>query len=322
MKLVSIVSPVYNSAEFLHETIQSVLDQTYQNWELILVDDGSTDESARVIDEYVKDDNRISYYYKENGGQASARNVGIQKAKGEYISFLDSDDILLKNKLEDQLQELAEFQPDFLYGAGYFYYPDREEKLEKYDWIYGHMTGMEFFHILYHSCSVNTNTVIVKKSLLDEVGFFNENELMRGLEDWDLWMRIAKKVKKVYGSPARNVYYRIHEGGIHLQNVRMKRGKAVIFEQYDNDKDISRQVRLKEYRYTYRELMNFLHKEDRSDDIKGELKKLAKKDKFGLTTLWQRLLVHLLPTNSFMWVSNKILYRIGYRLESVVYWIF
>ena len=101
--MISVVVPVYNKQNSIKRCIESVLKQSYINWELLLIDDGSTDNSAKIIQPYLKDD-RIHYYHKENGGVSSARNMGIRKAKGEWIIFLDSDDYFLPNALNSLLQ--------------------------------------------------------------------------------------------------------------------------------------------------------------------------------------------------------------------------
>ncbi|MFK8046428.1 MAG: glycosyltransferase family 2 protein [Crocinitomicaceae bacterium] len=321
-ELVSIVVPIYNTELYLSETIASVLSQTYNNWELLLIDDGSIDKSAEICRGFSQKDKRIQYYFKQNGGQASARNFGIKKSSGAWIAFLDSDDIWLPSKLEDQFEAVEAHNPDFLYGLGYYFYEEKDEQLVPYEWITGQRSGKDFFQILYASCAVNTNTVLIKKALFETVGFFNESEILRGTEDWDLWLRISKKIDTVYGSPKRNVYYRIHDNGIHLQHVRMLRGKAEIYGQYDNDKKVSRLLRLKEYRYIYREMMNRLWEENKGTEIKLEFKNFVKKDTLGFGTLKQRILIKILPINAFMWVSQKIIYRIAYRLEKLTYTLF
>ena len=93
-KLVSIIVPVYNVENYLTECIESTLKQTYHNVEIILIDDGSTDRSGKICDTYANKDNRIKVFHKKNGGLSDARNMGIGKVTGEYIYFLDSDDIL------------------------------------------------------------------------------------------------------------------------------------------------------------------------------------------------------------------------------------
>lgn len=117
-ELVSIVTPVYNSEKFISETIQTVKNQTYQNWELLLVNDYSTDNSENVIREYEKQDDRIKLINLEkNSGAAIARNTGIEKAKGKYIAFLDSDDLWDNQKLEKQVNFMKENNYEFTFTS-------------------------------------------------------------------------------------------------------------------------------------------------------------------------------------------------------------
>lgn len=105
--LVSIIIPCYNQAQYLSEALQSVLDQTYNHWECIIVNDGSPDDTEQVAQEWLIKDVRFKYFYKENGGLSSARNAGLKMVKGNYIQFLDSDDVLDSKKLELSLAKLS-----------------------------------------------------------------------------------------------------------------------------------------------------------------------------------------------------------------------
>src|SRR5690554_2562574 len=105
-KLVSILMPLYNAEKWLAQTIESVLAQTYSNWELIIVDDGSTDNSYEVAQCFAKKDSRIKVYKQKNKGACAARNKAFELSKGEYIQYLDADDLLSKNKIELQLKAL------------------------------------------------------------------------------------------------------------------------------------------------------------------------------------------------------------------------
>ena len=102
--LVSIIVPIYNTAKYLPKCLDSILNQTYQNLEIILVDDGSTDDSGTIAKNYAKKDSRIKVIHQENAGQSSARNLGLKKSTGEYISFIDSDDTIAKTFVEKLLQ--------------------------------------------------------------------------------------------------------------------------------------------------------------------------------------------------------------------------
>lgn len=99
-KLISIIVPIYNVENYLQECLESILKQTYKNFEVLLVDDGSTDNSANICKLYVEKDKRFKYFFKENGGLSSARNFGISNSKGEFLSFVDSDDIISNDFLE------------------------------------------------------------------------------------------------------------------------------------------------------------------------------------------------------------------------------
>lgn len=111
----SIIVPVYNVSQYLKRCIDSILSQLYGDFELLLVDDGSTDDSGRICDEYAKKDNRIKVFHKKNGGVSSARNKGIDEARGKYVVFVDSDDYILKDRLL-QIMRLSDNNPDMIVG--------------------------------------------------------------------------------------------------------------------------------------------------------------------------------------------------------------
>lgn len=115
--LVSIIVPVYNAEKYISQTIESVLGQTYQNWELILVNDGSTDNSEYIIQNYK--DSRFKYLKKENGGVSTARNLGIKQASGIYIAFLDADDVWLPDNLQKKISLALEHQLDWVFSDMY-----------------------------------------------------------------------------------------------------------------------------------------------------------------------------------------------------------
>lgn len=113
-KLVSIITPVYDSEKYIAQAIESVLNQTYENWELLLVDDCSPDQSAKIVAEFLKKDNRIKYFkLSQNSGAAIARNTALENAKGRYIAYLDADDVWLPNKLERQISFMEQYNAVF-----------------------------------------------------------------------------------------------------------------------------------------------------------------------------------------------------------------
>jgi glycosyltransferase involved in cell wall biosynthesis len=113
--------PAYNAANYIQEAIDSVINQTFVDWELIIVDDGSTDHTKEVIAKNVLVDERIHYYYQKNGKQGKARNLAISKSKGTYLAFLDADDLWIPQKLEIQLIEIEEKNVDLVFSDSYIF---------------------------------------------------------------------------------------------------------------------------------------------------------------------------------------------------------
>lgn len=123
-ELISVIVPIYNVEKYLKKCVDSIIDQTYENLEIILVNDGSTDNSGKIAESYIKIDKRIKVYHKENGGLSDARNFGIKKSKGEYLAFVDSDDFIEKNMYEVLLSNLKEYNADISICGRYIVYPD------------------------------------------------------------------------------------------------------------------------------------------------------------------------------------------------------
>lgn len=126
--LVSVVIPVYNVEQYLKECVDSVLNQTYSDYEIILVDDGSTDNSGKLCDSYLSVDNRIKVIHRKNGGLSAARNTGLDAASGDYIYFLDSDDYIEPVTLEHLVHTAKTDDADMVFFDGYVFYTDCEEE--------------------------------------------------------------------------------------------------------------------------------------------------------------------------------------------------
>ena len=129
LPLISVIVPVYNTGMYLERCLNSILNQTYQNMEIILVDDGSTDESPQKCDKYAHRDSRISVIHKENGGQSSARNVGLDVCSGDYISFVDSDDWIEPNMLSTLLEQLETYEASLAICGRYDAFENSKERL-------------------------------------------------------------------------------------------------------------------------------------------------------------------------------------------------
>jgi len=189
--LVSIITPSYNSKRFIKETIDSVISQTYINWEMIIVDDKSKDDSVEFIQELIKDESRIKLIVlKNNVGASTARNKALDIANGKYIAFLDSDDIWLPEKLEQQLSFMQKNNYAFTFAN---YIPFSEDGLTEYKTI--SVPKVLDYSQYCKNTIIGCLTVIINK---EKVGDFRMPNI-RSSHDMALWLLIMKKNFKAYG---------------------------------------------------------------------------------------------------------------------------
>lgn len=199
--LVSIITPSYNSSEFIEDCIKSVIVQTYTNWEMIIVDDCSVDKSRDIITKLSLLDKRISIVFLEkNVGAAEARNIAIRKAKGKYIAFLDSDDLWNSDKLEKQLLFMKENDIVFSFSS---YQIISEDGLNLKNIIRApkEMT----YHTYLKNTIIGCLTVIIDK---EKVGYFEMPDI-RSSHDMALWLLIMKRGFLAYGLDENLAKYRI-----------------------------------------------------------------------------------------------------------------
>lgn len=221
--LISVIVPCYNQSIYMDECLQSVLDQTYQNWECIMVNDGSPDNTEEVAMRWVEKDSRFNYLYKENGGLSSARNAGIERAKGEWILPLDCDD-----KIGSQYLELAAKQFDKDYTVIYCEGEKFGKETGKMDLPLFSPQGLAYNNQIF--C-----TAFYKKKNWKKVDGYDTN-LVYGLEDWEFWISILKNNDKVKKLEYIGFYYRIKEVSMlsNLQNERLVAMQNIIFyKHYD-----------------------------------------------------------------------------------------
>lgn len=240
MGLVSVVIPTRNRAAYLEQAIRSVLGQTYPEIELIVVNDGSTDGTSSLLSSLQVQEPRISVVHLSGEGASAARNAGIKKATGEYIAFLDDDDLWLPRKLERQIEVL---ERDRSIGLVYAQSVIVDEKVNaRRVWPSNGMPTS--FKDLYRTGNtIPTMTVVVRGSCLKQVGGFDTR--FRICQDYDLWLRIANSfpVKAVTEVLA---IYRHHQSNISAHRERTTEEVIQIFEQYGNAKfGISRALRIR-----------------------------------------------------------------------------
>ena len=228
--LVSVIMPTYNHGRFIGDAIDSVLNQTYKNFELIIIDNYSKDDTEKIVASY-KDD-RVKYLkFKNNGVIATSRNYGIRHSQGEYIAFLDSDDKWDKKKLEKQLphfksSEIVGVASDAILITNTHYYRKKKYDRSKLGYInYKYMDILNRNPIMNSSC-------IVRKEILEKVGFLDENRDFCFIEDWELWLRMSRfGLFKVLEDPL--IFYLVSRKRGHQSSIISKNILKIIEKQID-----------------------------------------------------------------------------------------
>lgn len=222
--LVSVIVPVHNAEKYIEETIQSVLNQTYNNWELILVNDGSTDRTINVLDKYSTTPH-IKVIHQKNGGVSSARNAGAQQAQGNNFCFLDADDLLTENCLEKRVDFLRENECHFVHN-------DIEIILdngERTGRIQSGLNGNVLSDLLRWERTVvpGPSSIIVSKQCFDSIGGFDEN--LSTAADQDFFIRVAKNYR-IDRIPMVLTLYRVHEQNMHKNIPLMESDHIEVFK--------------------------------------------------------------------------------------------
>lgn len=201
--MVSVIVPTYNYGRYIIDAVKSLQDQTYNNWECIIVDDGSTDTTKDIVRTLSYSDNRLKYIYQENQYQAVGKNTGLKTSQGDYIQFLDADDMLEPNKLENQVAFMEQHNSvDITYtdtryfptedssARWYFMHPDNAEWIPK---IKG--SGTEIIKQIVNDNFLTINSPLIRRAVLADVGNFDEK--LKLVEDWDFWIRCCLKGKHI-----------------------------------------------------------------------------------------------------------------------------
>lgn len=204
--LVSVITPTYNCASFIGETIESIQTQTYHHWEMIIVDDCSKDNTKEVVEKYSNKDKRIKYYCLEkNSGAAVARTKAMDLAEGEYMAFCDSDDLWMENKLEKQIKFMKKYDIAFS-CTSYEQIGENGELLNK---IIKTVPKADYNRVLL-DCPVGNSTVMYN---VEKMGKFEVPNIRKRNDD-ALWLQMLKKEKYIYGMKSILMKYRIRQNSI------------------------------------------------------------------------------------------------------------
>jgi len=220
---VSIITPCYNREKFIAETLECLRNMNYTNWECIIVDDGSTDQSAAIIKEFVKKDSRFKYYHHSNSGISITKNVGIAHSTGKYILPVDSDDLISPNYVPEAI-EMLESRPEvkIVTAAGVYF------GAKKGKW---HLADYSFDELLISNCIHNSS--MFRREDFDMTGGYDPSFVIN--EDWDLWINMLKTGGEVVRIEKDYFFYRKHkESNI----IRFPKRDADLLKQlYEKNKD-------------------------------------------------------------------------------------
>jgi glycosyltransferase involved in cell wall biosynthesis len=201
----SIVMPTYNQSSYLSEAIESVFNQDFPRWELIVIDNSSDDETTQVLERYK--DHRVSVFRIQNNGViAKSRNLGIEKASAEWVAFLDSDDVWESSKLREVKKVIDNKHPALVYHRMRYLIQNTPGKLMKTR----KLKSNAFIDLLVNGNSIANSSVVVKKEVLMNVGLINESKELIGIEDFNTWLKISKTNVPLIYCKQELGRYRIH----------------------------------------------------------------------------------------------------------------
>lgn len=231
--LVSVIMPAYNAGKHIAESVRSVLAQTYGQWELIVVDDGSRDETAEIVRRFAAADARIKLVSQPNGGQGKARNTGIRMASGELVAFLDADDLWEKEKLQLQVDVIEDRQPDVVFSDGFIFSDDdTTDESQRFATIRGEFAATEMFRLLFMSNRIPVLSAMVRLEALQRVGLFDPDRRYQNCEDYDLWLKLARAGAVFYGMPETLVRYRRHTKSMSFTTLNMYDSEIAVLEKH------------------------------------------------------------------------------------------
>lgn len=274
---VSVVIPTYNRGDLISETLDSVKAQTLPEWECIVVDDGSSDETEAVVQGYVEKDARFHYIkrpaHRAKGGN-SCRNIGLEAAKGEYIQFLDSDDLLAPNKFEEQVRALSKAEGDAVATCKWGRFRTSQDQLsaKPNEPTYISSDGpLKLFDIFgKHSIWFPPHVYLTRKKTIQKAGHWNEELQMN--QDGEFFARVLLSASLIIFVPATEVYYRRHTGGNTSSWNKEDRIRSVITSWKLVDAAIQKKLGIPNHPYV-KQARNMIH-----DKIKDQFPAIVKEN--------------------------------------------
>jgi len=223
---VSIIIPTYNTAQYVTQAVESVLQSSYTDYEILIVDDESTDDTRDVLKPYLEKYNFIKYIFQKNKGLAGARNTGIENSSGEYLVFLDSDDLILPEKLKKQVEFLQLHRDfDLCYSKSINFIENNVEHTFPADFP---IFEGDVLENLWFGNFMHVNSVMVRRGKVNAVGNFNPD--YRELEDWDLWLRMALSGSKFAHLPEALSMVRVRKTSMTVNQAKMDNAMVKVLQ--------------------------------------------------------------------------------------------
>ncbi|MDX9703487.1 MAG: glycosyltransferase [Candidatus Auribacterota bacterium] len=308
MPKVSVIIPTYNSVRFLSDTIDSVLNQTFDDIEIIVVDDGSTDNTSELMARYVsRFPDKIKYIKQRNQGPAIARNTGASYGNAEYIAFLDSDDLWLKEKLETQLAFFEKY-PEYSFSYSDVYAMDEDGNIGKTMMRLKHPVSGEFFYNLLKENFISLPTSMIRRKCFDKVGGFSADPQIISTEDHHLWLKMARYYKGGYiDKPLAK--YRIHSGSLSSQCICQRKRELLVIDKIAQEFPDMYATGLKHFRDA-KSRLNFeigfiCYRNNEFDKARDYFGKSLKENIFYFRSLKLILITAIFPASLYLKYRNE-----------------
>lgn len=312
---VSVIIPAYNAVAFLAETLESLSAQSFTDWEALIVDDGSTDGTAELAHRYAEQDPRYRLLRQPNSGVSAARNQAISQARGEFVAFLDADDVWSEEKLERQVAVMAEHETvDVTYCAP-IWCDENCRPLFEPDWTRycGLHTGDDFFVLQYTSFFLLPSTVMVRRRVLRETGGFDAT--LRNAEDCEMWLRLSQAGYRFFGTPEALLLYRRHPGNLSM--VANFDAALSAVSRYSGSPLLGPRQRPKPFRLHFRNSFTYLGRNHRVAEAKAMYDAYRPHDRDGYACRVMGVLRHLLPLKLFWVVCRYFIIPLAWQLEGL-----
>jgi teichuronic acid biosynthesis glycosyltransferase TuaG len=263
--IVTIIMPAYNAEKYIAESIGSILIQTYTNWELIVVDDGSIDNTKTIVESFSANDKRVKYIYQVNGRQGKARNTGIENSLGKYIAFLDADDLWHPEKLEKQIICIEETGADIVFAGCHIFEESTESNLQEYYTPTGFITKFYNSELFFKMNPVPILTVLVRKECLHAVGCFTEEYRLQNAEDYHLWIKLLMENFIFYGMEEKLSFYRKHQEQTTIKDYYATIQVINVLQSFDDIPGSLKRIKKKRIQALYVRLLNFSNLYEKQD---------------------------------------------------------